>query len=535
MVQTEQSRQRGGGSKYIIALVSSLGLIMAILDNTVVNVALTPMSKALHTDLTTIEWVVTGYFLAQAAVIPISGYLSNRFGIKRLFLLCLVIFTVGSGLCALSTNETMLISFRVLQGIGGGALFPLSQAISFGAFPPSERAKASAIVGIPVLLAPALGPTIGGWLTVNFDWQSIFVINLPIGVIAVVLGFLLLPADNVPERTNKGFDYIGSVLSTLGVLAVVYGFTLVSQPQPGTETAGNPNGTLHGWGYWPVWALLAGGALILAAFAFYEVRISKDPVLDLRLFKERNFTLASVSSWINAVVVFGSLILFPIFFQQVRLPNMSALDSGLAVLPTGIASGVGVALGGWLYNRVGVRPLVVVGSLLLAVSSWMISAIATPTSDGWSFAPALAVRGLGFGLTLIPVQTLAFEVISGPALAKASSLFNVTRQIFSSVGIAATITFFVQQTTTHATTLTQAALSTLPAGVKIDPNSPQAQAVIQQIRAQAGTQGFQDVFLYVMYGMLVLLVVGFALPGRHALAARRAEGDEAHARGVLAE
>src|SRR5690242_11512799 len=154
-------------AKYVIALTAALGLIMAILDNTIVNVALVPMSQAFKTDLSTIEWVITGYFLAQAAVIPIAGYFGNIFGIKRVFLICLSLFTLGSVLCGLSQNETMLIGFRVLQGLGGGALFPLAQAIAFGAFPPQERASASAIVGIPVLLAPTFGPTIGGWLTVN--------------------------------------------------------------------------------------------------------------------------------------------------------------------------------------------------------------------------------------------------------------------------------------------------------------------------------------------------------------------------------
>jgi EmrB/QacA subfamily drug resistance transporter len=509
---------------------------MAILDNTVVNVALVPMAKSLNTDLTTIEWVVTGYFLAQAAVIPVAGYMSNRFGIKRVFMLCLFIFTVGSGLCALSTTETMLIAFRVLQGIGGGALFPLATAISFGAFAPSERAAASAVVGVPVLLAPALGPTIGGWLTVNFEWQSIFLVNLPIGVLALALAFFILPPDKVSADVRKSFDYIGLVLSTLGVLIVVYAFTLVSQTQPGSVTPANPNGQVYGWGYWLVWALLALGLALLVVFAYYEARISKDPVLDLRLFRQRDFTLASIVSWANAIVVFGSLLLLPVFFQQVRLPNLSPLDAGLAVLPQGVAAGIAIVIGGRLYNVVGVRPLVVAGGLLLTISSWLLATQVTPTSDGYTLMPMLILRGFGFGLTLLPVQTLALEVITGPALAKASSLYNVTRQIFSSVGIAITVTMFVQQTTFHATELIQQARSKLPAGTAIDPNNPQVQAVLQNIRAQAGTEGFKDVFLYVTFGTIILTLIAFALPGRRAMAERKAEAPEgAHAPGVIAE
>ena len=505
-------------AKYAIALTAALGLVMAILDNTIVNVALVPMSEAFHTDLSTIEWVVTGYFLAQAAVIPIAGYLSTRFGIKRLFIICLGIFTFGSVMCGLSTSETMLIGFRVVQGVGGGALFPLAQAIAFGAFLPQERAAASAIVGIPVLLAPTFGPTIGGWLIDNFSWSAIFFVNLPVGILAITLAIFILPRD--PARATgpaRSFDYLGLTLITLGTLAVVYAFTLVSQVQPGTQTALTPNGTLYGWSYWLVWVLLGLGLAMLGIFALYELRISKDPVLDLRLFKRYEFTMSSLVSWINAAVVFGSLFLLPVFFQQVRIPNLSALDAGLALIPQGLASAAAVALGGALYHRVGVRYMVAFGAILLAISSFMLTNI-TPTSDGWSLMPALLVRGFGFGFTLIPVQTLALEAITGAALPKASSLFNVTRQIFSSIGVAATITFFVQQSVSHATELTNQLRQTLPPGVTPDPNSPQAKAAIALVRSQAGTAAIQDVFFWVMIGCIVLLFVGLALPSRAAQA-----------------
>src|SRR5262249_5124608 len=213
--------------------------------------ALIPMANSLMSDLTTIQWVIPGYFLAQAAVIPVSGYFSNIFGIKRVFILCLFIFTLGSTLCALSTTETQLIAFRVLQGLGGGALFPLAQAIAFGAFPPNERARSSAIIGVPVLLAPAFGPTIGGWLTENYGWQAIFLVNLPIGILTIILSYVILPSDKVSEGgIRRTFDYVGLTLSTVGVLAVVYAFTLVSQTQPGTVTPTSPNGQLYGWSYW---------------------------------------------------------------------------------------------------------------------------------------------------------------------------------------------------------------------------------------------------------------------------------------------
>lgn len=496
---------------YAIALTAALGLFMAVLDNTIVNVALTPMAKSLNSDVSTIQWVVTAYFLAQAAVIPAAGYFSNIFGIKRVYIICLAFFTLGSLLCGLAQNETMLIGFRILQGIGGGALFPLAQAISFAAFPPEKRAASGALVGIPVLLAPAFGPTLGGILTVNFGWEYIFFVNVPVGIIAVILALRVFPADKPAKVKGGNFDFVGLGLSIVGVLTVVYAFTLVSQTNPGTKTATNPAGDIYGWGYWMVWALMGVGAALLAAFAVYELKVSKDPVLDLRLFKKYNFTIASILSWLSAVVVFGSLFMLPIFLEQVRLPNLSALDAGLALMPQGLAAAVAVGLGGRFYNKVGPRTLVIIGSVFLIISSWELTQL-TPSTDGVAMMPWLIMRGLGFGLAMIPMQTLAMQAVSGPALPKASSLFNVTRQIASSIGLAALATMFVQQTASHASTLRQALLSNLPAGATpvFDPNSPQ----IQQLRSQAGTAGMNDVFMFVTIGTVVLLLLAFALPNR---------------------
>ncbi len=501
-------------NKYAVALTAALGLFMAVLDNTIVNVALTPMATSLNASLSSIQWVITGYFLAQAAIIPAAGYFSNIFGMKRVFILCLAFFTLGSLMCGLAQNETMLIIFRVLQGLGGGALFPLAQAIAFAAFPPAERAGASAVVGIPVLLAPAFGPTIGGLLTVNFGWEYIFFVNVPIGIIAIFLAWRVFPADNLAENRRRGnFDYVGLSLSILGVLAVVYAFSLVSQSQPGTETPANPRGDIYGWGYWLVWVLIGVGTALLAAFAFYELKVSKDPVLDLRLFKKYNFTIASILTWFTAIVVFGSLFMLPIFLEQVRTPNLSALDAGLALMPQGLAAAVAVALGGRFYNKLGPRTLVIIGSVLLIFSSWQLTQL-TPTTDGVALMPWLILRGLGFGLTAIPVQTLALQAVSGPDLPKASSLFNVCRQIFSSIGIAGLATLFVQQTSLHVGELRDAAQRGLPAGATLNPNSPQAQAALATLRSNAGTSAMNDVFLFVTVGTVFVLLLALALPNR---------------------
>lgn len=535
--------------KYAVALTAALAMFMAVLDNTIVNVALTPLVKAFNTDLNAVQWVVTAYFLAQAAVIPAAGYLSNRIGIKKVYLSCLALFTVGSVLCGLSDaiqDSTghpyiaLLIFFRVIQGIGGGALFPLSTAIAFGAFPPNERASSSAIVGIPVLMAPAFGPTVGGLLIDSLGWQWIFFINLPIGLIALFLIWRVLKPDVVEVRQpNQGrFDIIGLVLSMAGVLSFVYGFTVVSQRNPDTKTALNPQGDVYGWGYGQVWLLVGVGVALLVAFAFYELRVAKDPVMDLRLFKNRDFATSNVLNWAMAGFIFGSFFLLPVFLQNIRDPQLDATVAGLSTMPMGLAAAVAVMLSGKiLFNRLGPRYLVLLGIVFLAFSNLLLLGINNET-DGWSLVPAMILRGLGFGMTGIPLQTLALAKITGRELPKASSLFNVTRQIFSSVGIAVLATLFVQQTTAHtpsAATIQQQILpavqqqkvaeflTTHPgitaATVQTSPDFPTLQQQIQagvtaKVVSQAGVPAMTDVFFVVMVAMAFLILLVFILPRR---------------------
>ncbi len=533
--------------KYAVALTAALGLFMSVLDNTIVNVALSPMGKAFNTDINSVQWVVTAYFLAQAAVIPAAGYLSNRIGIKKVYIACLALFTVGSLLCGLSDliqDESghpyiaLLIFFRVVQGIGGGALFPLSTAISFGAFPPEERAGSSAIIGIPVLMAPAFGPTVGGLLIDAYGWQWIFFINIPVGILAIFLMWRIFKpeANPVQQGPKAKFDTLGLGLSMAGIVAVVYGFTLVSERNPATKSAINPQGDILGWGYWEVWAWVAAGLVLLIAFTLYELR-TKDPVLDLRLFKEREFATSSIMTWSLRGFIFGSFFLLPVFLQNIRTPHLSATVAGLTTMPMGIAAAVAVAITGRkLYALLGPRYLVLLGMILLAASNLLLLGINNDT-DGWSLVPAMILRGLGFGMTGIPLQTLALAKISGRALPKASSLYNASAQIFSSIGIAVLSTYFVQQTASHIPSEAERAaiagqvqqqfvpafLSSHPgltaATINTSPDFPALQQQIQQavgaqITSNAGTAGIVDVFTLVTIAMVALVALSFILPAK---------------------
>jgi MFS family permease len=437
--------------KWQAALVVALGVFMPVLDSTVVAVALPQMQSYFHTDRATISWVATSYFLAQAAVIPIIGYLSDRIGAKSVFLGALALFTLGSGLCAIAPNEQLLIAFRVLQGIGGGALFPIAFAIPFRVFPLAERGVAAAVTSVPVLLAPTFGPTVGGWLTTTFDWRAIFLINLPVGVIALALGRFVLrgrdgdatstledgarSAQLTPELApaRQRLDVPGLVLAMAGFTSLVYGIS----------EAGSAS-----WTNQTVVVALIVGVLLLVAFVVTALRTS-DPVLDVRLFRNPTFTMANVLQWSISAFLFSTLFLLPIFFQQVQ--GHTPLQSGAYFILQGVATAAATVLSGWLYNRVGPRILAVIGFALITIGTIGCTQLRVETT--WqSLQVWLVLRGLGLGLAMTPLSTLALAIVSNRELARASSLVNVMRQVAGAIGLSVLTTYFASQTAAHLTT-----------------------------------------------------------------------------------
>jgi EmrB/QacA subfamily drug resistance transporter len=505
--------------KYAVSLTAALGLFMAVLDNTIVNVALVAMQRSFETDINTIQWVITAYFLSQAAVIPAAGYLATRLGLKRTFVAALVIFTLGSLLCGLSPalagpdgGDGYLVAFRILQGIGGGILFPLATSIAFGAFPPEERAASSAFVAIPVLLAPTLGPTVGGLLVdSSLGWPWIFFINIPVGIIAIGMIWRIMRPEAAPPAPAAGsrFDWVGLGLSMVGVVLVVYSFALVSQTRPGTISALNPRGEIWGWGYWLVWALLSLGLATLVAFGLYETRVRKtDQVVDLSLFRSYAFSVSTVLTWVSRAVIFGSFFLIPLFLQEFR--GLSAVEAGLAMMPQGVGAAVGIITGSRLYDRIGPRYLVFLGLIALTVSSWMLVGVNTAT-DGWSLAPLLFVRGVGFGWGNLPLQTVALSAVTGRALPKASSLYNATGQIFSSIGVAVISTLFVQGVSSRAAELASAA--------RAQGGQPAA-----DLLPRAGASATSHVFYLLTIATALTMVAALLLPRRSLRQEQEAQG-----------
>lgn len=483
--------------KWRAAIVVGLGLFLSVLDSTVVSVALPAMRRDFSTDFNTITWVVSAYFLAQAAVIPIMGYISDRAGTKVVFLTALGIFVMGSLLCTVAPTKEALIAARVVQGIGGGALFPTSFAIAYRAFPRDEWGRATAIIGMPVLVAPSLGPVIGGYLTSAFTWRAIFLINLPIGLIALGLAAIILrtrleDAGAELVATANRFDVAGLVLSILGFTSLVYGLT----------EAG-----INGWGNAIVVRSLLAAGVILVLLIVVELRVD-NPVLDMRIFRHAAFSKAILLIWIVAGFYYGSLFLIPFFFEKVE--GLSALTSGEIMVSQGVAAAVGIALGGELYNKLGPRLLATVGTASLALSGIGFTHLGVATT-GLSLQAWLALRGLGLGITSTPLQNLALSVVDRKDLARGTSLVNVTRQVASAAGVAA-LTAYVAQQAAHHASVTVASLHTArPSGIAatcaVDPAT-----LAGCIQRHATTSGLNDAFFVGLVGcsaaVILALMVG---------------------------
>jgi EmrB/QacA subfamily drug resistance transporter len=510
--------------RWRIAAVVALGLFMAILDNTIVSVTLPQMQKAFHTDFETITWVASAYFLAQAAVIPIVGYLSDRIGSKLVFLTALTLFTVGSVLCAFAPTKEALIIFRVFQGIGGGALLPIAFAIIFRIFPPNERGVANAVLGIPVMMAPAFGPTIGGYLSTSFSWNAIFLINVPIGIVALVLAILVLPRQTDAEKQEVGeskqrFDMLGLALSIIGFTALVYGIT-----EAGSK----------GWGNSTVLAFILVGVVVLAAFVVVELRVS-DPVIDLRLFANYTFTISNVVLWIVAGMLFGSLFLLPLFFENIQ--GNSALTTGEFLISQGLAMGIGMTLSGTLYNRVGPRVLTVSGLVLLAIGTYSLTRLDVNTT-GMSLQIWLILRGLGMGFTMPALQTVGLSAVSNRAMAKASSLVSVTRIVASAIGVAALTTYLTQRGISHGQDIEKS----LQAGLATHQFSGVAATCVQAagptfnqatlracVTQHAAILGLNDTFLVVVICCTALIVLALIMgrdPALQAFKDAKARGED---------
>jgi EmrB/QacA subfamily drug resistance transporter len=401
--------------RYLVAAAFVVALFMDVLDTTIVNVALPTLGRELRVGNDTLEWVVTGYLLSLAVFIPASGWIGDRFGTKRTFLFALGVFLLGSALCGLAWDPGSLIAFRILQGVGGGMLTPVGTAMVVRAFPPEQRARASAFIGVPAVLAPVLGPLLGGWLIDTVGWRWIFFINLPLGLAGAVFAALVL-REHVERRPGR-FDPAGFLTAGLGLALVLYALSRV-------PTEGWGSGSVIGCG-------LAGLACVVALVVLERRRL--EPMLDLRLFEDALFSTTNLTHVLATAGLVGMLFLLPLYLQQLR--GLSAFESGLTSVPQALGLVCMIPLAGVLFPRVGARPLVTFGMAGTTLTAALL-VLVDGTTDLWWVRLILFGRGLAFGLVLLPLQTAAFASVSSAATGRASALFNTGRHVAASLGVA---------------------------------------------------------------------------------------------------
>lgn len=408
----------------LVAII--VGVFMVVLDGTAVNVALPRLVVELHSSLTALQWTITGYALAQAAVIPLAGWLSDRVGAKRLFLVSVVLFTLGSALCATAQTSGYLIFFRILQGMGGGFVLPLAMAYVYRICPPQKIGVVMGMMGVPILFAPAIGPVLAGWLVQFASWRWIFLINVPIGVIGVIIGVFSLPV--LARQAATTLDRYGVVLAPLAFAALSYGVSEGATSWTSTATIGG----------------IAVGVVALALFIAAELR-STAPLLELRVFQSSEFVRAILVQWVGQFALFGSLFLAPLFLQQVR--GYGAFDTGLILLPQALASAVFMPIGGILFDRIGARPLVLVGLGLIAVATFILAHVSV-TTQGSDLILPLGLSGAGMGLMFMSLNTHLLNAAPRALIGRVTALTNALQQVVNSLSVAGLATILTSRATT---------------------------------------------------------------------------------------
>ncbi|MER7015421.1 DHA2 family efflux MFS transporter permease subunit [Saccharopolyspora sp. NPDC000359] len=392
--------------------------VLAGLDATIVNVGIDAVAQDLSAPLSTVQWVLTGYLLAVSVVVPVSGWAAERFGAKRMWLCSVAVFVGGSALCGLAWSAPALIAFRVVQGIGGGMMQPIGQAMVAQAAGPSRMGRVMAVTSVPVMFAPVLGPVLGGLVVQGLDWRWMFLVNLPIGAAVLLVAVRWLPSIGSRVPQNR-LDLRGLVLISPGLAALVYGFTVAGDA--GGFTA---PGTLL--------PLLLGVAL-LVAYVVHALRSAGVPLIDLRFFARRGFAAATGNSFLLGASLYSSMLLISLYYQQVQQVN--ALEAGLLLAPQALGTAITTYLAGRLTDRLGPRPLLLTGISASLVGTLAFTQLAAGP-PGWLLTASLVLRGIGMGLTMAPGMAAVYSSVARHEAPRAASAVNVLNRVGGSLGTA---------------------------------------------------------------------------------------------------
>ena len=441
--------------KILAALL--FGMFIAILNQTLLNVALPKINTEFNISASTGQWLMTGFMLVNGILIPITAYLFNKYSYRKLFLVALVLFTIGSLICAISMNFPIMMVGRVLQAIGAGVLMPLGSIVIITIYPPEKRGAAMGTMGIAMILAPAIGPTLSGYIVQNYHWNVMFYGMFIIGIIAILVGFVWFKLYQY--TTNPKADIPGIIFSTIGFGALLYGFS----------EAGN-----KGWGSVEIETMFAIGIIFIILFVIRELRM-KAPMLNLEVLKFPTFTLTTVINMVVMLSLYGGMILLPIYLQNLR--GFSALDSGLLLLPGSLIMGLLGPFAGKLLDTIGLKPLAIFGIAVMTYATWELTKLNMDTPY-MTIMGIYVLRSFGIAFIMMPMVTAAINALPGRLASHGNAFLNTMRQLAGSIGTAILVTVMTTQTTQHLSAF----------GEELDKTNPVVQDHMRELASQYGGQ-----------------------------------------------
>lgn len=441
--------------KILAALL--FGMFIAILNQTLLNVALPKINTEFNISASTGQWLMTGFMLVNGILIPITAYLFNKYSYRKLFLVALVLFTIGSLICAISMNFPIMMVGRVLQAIGAGVLMPLGSIVIITIYPPEKRGAAMGTMGIAMILAPAIGPTLSGYIVQNYHWNVMFYGMFIIGIIAILIGFVWFKLYQY--TTNPKADIPGIIFSTIGFGALLYGFS----------EAGN-----KGWGSVEIETMFAIGIIFIILFVIRELRM-KSPMLNLEVLKFPIFTLTTIINMVVMLSLYGGMILLPIYLQNLR--GFSALDSGLLLLPGSLIMGLLGPFAGKLLDTIGLKPLAIFGIAVMTYATWELTKLNMDTPY-MTIMGIYVLRSFGMAFIMMPMVTAAINALPGRLASHGNAFLNTMRQLAGSIGTAILVTVMTTQTTQHLSAF----------GEELDKTNPVVQDHMRELASQYGGQ-----------------------------------------------
>ncbi|RIN04024.1 DHA2 family efflux MFS transporter permease subunit [Staphylococcus warneri] len=477
------------------------GMFIAILNQTLLNVALPKINTEFNISASTGQWLMTGFMLVNGILIPISAFLFNKYSYRKLFIIGLVLFTFGSLICAISINFPIMMTGRVLQAIGAGILMPLGSNVIVTIFPPEKRGVAMGTMGIAMILAPAIVPTLSGYIVQNYDWNLMFYGMFFIGLVTIAVGFFWFRLYQ--RTTNPKADVPGIIYSTIGFGALLYGFS----------EAGN-----KGWGSTEIVSMFIIGIIFITLFVIRELRM-KAPMLNLEVLKYPTYTLTTVINMIVMMSLYGGMILLPIYLQNLR--GFSALDSGLLMLPGALVMGALGPIAGKLLDTIGIKPLAIFGIGVMTYATWELTKLNMDTPY-LSIMGIYVLRSFGMAFIMMPIMTAGMNALPARLISHGNAFVNTMRQLAGSIGTAILVTVMTTQTTNHVAAF----------GEELDKTNPMVQdhmrelaqqfggeqgamkVLLQYVNKLASVEGINDAFIIATIISLVALILSFFLQSK---------------------